>query len=171
MRKPRLLQEGATYHVTARINRNEFLFKSDTIKKMFLHITERAKESHSFQLWNFCIMGNHIHFMIRPTKGESLSRIMQWILGVFARMYNRVFNLHGHVWYDRFKSKVIVSFRQYVNTFVYIAHNPVKAGIVDDPVDYHYSGIACYHKGILGILERPPNRILRILWTRLKKIQ
>ncbi len=167
MRQKRTLKNGARYHVYARINRQEYLLRSVFVKEMFMFILRRAKKRYKFQVNNFCIMGNHIHFIIKPLNNESLSAIMQWILGVFAQKYNRTFGLHGHVWYDRFKSKIIVDFRQFLHTFIYIANNPVKAGIVSTPVDYRFSGISFLHKGILDILERPPNRVLRVLWSEL----
>ena len=161
MRKPRIIKEGWSYHITARINRQEFLFKSDEIKELLMGIIRRAKKKYHFLIKNFCIMENHVHFILKPLKGENLSRIMQWILSVFAGEYNRKFGLKGHVWYDRFRSTLIVSFQQYINTFIYIVNNPVKAGIVQNSVEYKYSGIANLHQGIIDIMERPPDRILR----------
>ncbi len=161
------MKEGASYHVYARINRQEYLLQTIFIKKMFMSILKRAKQKYRFQISNYCIMNNHIHFIMKPMKDESLSAIMRWLLGVFAQTYNRKFNLHGHVWYDRFKSKVIIDFRQYLHTFIYISNNPVKAGIVGFPTDYFFSGIYYLQKGLPGILERPPNRVLKILWGEL----
>ncbi|MCF6336052.1 MAG: transposase, partial [Spirochaetales bacterium] len=84
MRKRRDLIEGASYHVYARINRQEYLLRSVFIKKMFMTILKRAKIRYSFQIGNYCIMDNDIHFILKPLKGDSLSAIMRWILGVFA---------------------------------------------------------------------------------------
>ena len=167
MRKRRELKTGASYHITARINRQEYLLQAVFIKKMFMIILKRAKIKYSFQIGNYCIMDNHIHFILKPLNGESLSAIMQWILSVFAQKYNRTFDLHGHVWYDRFKSKVIIDFRQYLHTFVYISNNPVKAGIVGFPGDYPFGGVFNLQKGMADLMERPPNRVLRILWSEL----
>ena len=64
---------------------------------------------------------------------------MQWILSVFAIWFNKKFGLIGHVWYDRFKSKIIRSYRQYLATFLYIANNPVSADIVKKATDYKYN--------------------------------
>ncbi|MCF6335174.1 MAG: transposase [Spirochaetales bacterium] len=167
MRKRRELKEGASYHVYARINRQEYILQAVFIKKLFMSILKRAMIKYSFQIGNYCIMGNHVHFILKPLKGESLSAIMKWILGVFAQKYNRTFDLHGHVWYDRFKSKIIIDFRQYLHTFIYISNNPVKAGMVGSPGDYLYGGIYFIQKGIYDLMERPPNRVLRILWSEL----
>ena len=130
-------------------------------------ILKRAKKKYSFRIENYCIMSNHVHFILKPLKGDSLSAIMQWILGVFAQKYNKTFELQGHVWYDRFKSKIIIDFRQYLHTFIYISNNPVKAGLVRFPTDFPFSGIYNLQKGISDLMERPPNRVLRILWAEL----
>ena len=167
MRKRRALKEGASYHVYARINRREYLLKEVFIKKMFMTILRRAQKRYNFKISNYCIMDNHVHFILKPIGKDSLSTIMQWILGVFAQKYNKTFQLNGHVWYDRFKSKIIVDFRQYLHTFIYISQNPVKAGIATSPGDFPFSGIYQLQKGISDLIERPPNRVLRILWSEL----
>jgi len=169
MRKKREIRDGWSYHITARINRQEFLFESDTIKEMFMDVLRRAKKKYSFNIKNFCIMNNHIHFILKPLHGEKLSKIMQWILGVFAQQYNRTFGFKGHVWYDRFKSKLIVSFKQYLNTFIYISNNPVSAGIVNSADEFKYSGINDILKGKHDIIEWPSKRILRKIWMVLNK--
>jgi putative transposase len=70
---------------------------------------------------------------------------MQWILGVFGRAYNKKYNLKGHVWYDRFYSTVIKSYKQLIATFKYICNNPVKASIVKRPENYKYGGLWYIH--------------------------
>jgi len=97
MRKPRLLISGALYHVTARANRKELVLQPSQIKVLFLEVLSKAKRRFKFTLDNFCIMGNHIHLLIRPQSECSLSRLMQWVLSVFARAYNRLHGLVGHV--------------------------------------------------------------------------
>lgn len=159
MRKTRQLYPDVKYHVIARANRKELILNSPEIKKLFIEIINRAKKKYQFTLTNFCIMGNHVHLMIKPSKNENLSRIMQWILATFAINYNKKLNLVGHVWYDRFFSSAILSFRQYLKTFEYIAENPVKAKIVKDAKSYKYGGIWYLKKGIYKFLE-PPESLL-----------
>jgi REP element-mobilizing transposase RayT len=84
MRKARKVVQGAHYHVTARANRREFILNSPEMKELFLTVLKRAKGKYKFKLTTFCIMGNHIHFMMKPDENENLSRIMQWILAAFA---------------------------------------------------------------------------------------
>jgi len=155
MRKPRILLEGATYHVTAKINRGEHIFEPDEIKNLFLRIIKRAKKKYKFSLKNFVIMSNHIHFLIEPAKKESLSRIMQWILSVFAMYYNKIHKLFGHCWAGRFWSKIIENIRQMFDTFNYISENPVKAGLVKNTQEYEYCGIYHIIRKKFEVVDKP----------------
>ncbi len=155
MRKPRELQQGATYHVSARSNRQEFILESKTLKDMLLRILKRAKEKYQFKLKHYCIMSNHIHLLIEPKWKEDLPRIMQWILSRFASQFNRHFNLFGHVWWDRYRSNIVRTIRRLCETFHYISQNPVKAGIVQSADSYEYSGLYYYKRKLYGFIEPP----------------
>lgn len=141
MRKPRILIKNSKYHVIAKINRSEFLLEKRWIKEEMISILKEKKKKYSYNIHQFCIMDNHIHLIIEPLGDACLSRIMQSILCTFAIRFNRRYNLHGHIWYDRFKSKVIQDIFQFLDTFDYISNNPVKAGMIDDPNLYPYGGI------------------------------
>jgi putative transposase len=156
MRKPRRLREGAQYHVTARINRKEMLMDRGSIRELFLSMVIRAKKKYRFRIWNFCVMENHVHFLIEPGKEESLSAIMRWILGVFAMSYNRRFGLTGHVWGDRFHSRILGGFREFILAFTYIDENPVKAGLAAHAYEWQHCG--CWHdrSGCREILDEHP---------------
>lgn len=172
MRKSRELLDGATYHVVARANRKEFIMNSAGVKQMFIDILERAKKKYAFSITNFCIMDNHIHLMIRPYRKVNLSKVMQWILSVFAVSFNRLFGYTGHVWYDRFKSRIIRSLRQWIATFLYVLENPVRANIVSSPEEYYFNGITRMRKGDYSIVD-PPTLIITMLFpeTVLRALQ
>ena len=70
---------GEGTDVTARINRGEMVFNDIPMRALFLAFVTRLKKKHSFAIYNFCVMGNHIHFAIRPNGDSSLSEIMQWL--------------------------------------------------------------------------------------------
>lgn len=157
MRKPRLLLKDATYHVVARANRKEMILKSPEIKTLFLGIVAKAKKRFAFTLDNFCIMGNHFHFIIRPRNGECLSKIMQWILSVFAMAYNKMHHMCGHVWGERFFSKIIKDLKEYMATFNYIDENPVRSGLVKNRTDWKFGGLNFRRRGRKGIVEPLPS--------------
>jgi putative transposase len=110
------------------------------MKALFLEVVAKAKERYSFSVENFCIMGNHYHLIVRPSRGTNLSRLMQWIMGVFAMRYNKLHGLTGHIWGQRFFSRIIESLQEYLQISGYIDENPVKAGFVASPGDWPYGG-------------------------------
>jgi putative transposase len=61
----------------------------------------------------------------------------------------------GHVWYDRFKSVVVQTRRQWIATFVYVSTNPVRAGIVARPAQYQYNGITFLARRDFSVLKPP----------------
>jgi putative transposase len=160
MRKLRMLRDGAEYHVTARINRSEMILSPEEEKTLLLMVIKRAKKRYRFQIKNFCIMNNHLHLLIRPGENESLSRIMQWILSVFAMAWNRKHNLKGHVWGERFYSRIIEGIVDFLWVFIYIDDNPVYAQLVDSSWKWKFGGLWHHHHGIANITEPPDDIIL-----------
>ena len=148
-----MLLDGAEYHVTARINRGEKIFLIEENKELFLKTLIRAKKKYSFTLKNFSIMGNHIHLLIKPGKNESLSRIMQWILSVFAQLWNKINNLRGHLWGDRFFSRIISGFVDFFRVFSYIDNNPVSAGMIEKAEQWEYGGLWHHRNGITVLID------------------
>ena len=156
MRKNRELLEGAEYHVTARINRGEKIFLVQEDRELFIDILKRAKKKYNFLLKNFCVMGNHIHLIIKPGPNISLSKIMQWILGVFAQLWNKKHGLSGHLWGDRFFSRIILGILDFLRVFLYIDYNPVIAGMVEHPEQWIHGGLWYHKRGITGIIDLDP---------------
>ena len=155
MRRPRQLAEGARYHVTARANRKEMILDTSAMKELFLSVVKRAKAKYDFRLDNFCIKGNHIHFVIQPGKSESLSSIMRWILSVFAMAFNKIKGFTGHVWGGRFFSRIIAGMRELVQVFGYLDNNPVTASQVEDRRDWRWGGLWHNRTGRRDLVETP----------------
>jgi putative transposase len=163
MRKPRELANQAKYHVTARINRKETLLDPAGTKALFLSVLARAKKRYLFRIHNFTILGNHFHLIIEPGDGVSISRVMQWILSVFARSYNRIHALCGHVWGERFFSRIFRTAREFAYTFDYVDYNPVKAGLSLSLGDWIFSGLYFRRRGIRGIIDPLPPHLAMML--------
>jgi putative transposase len=97
-------------------------------------------------------MGNHIHLILHPDRGESLSRIMQWILSVFAMAWNRKHHTNGHVWGERFFSKILNNLKEFLKTFTYVTKNPASAQLVGRIDKWEFGGLWHFIKGERGIL-------------------
>ena len=141
MRKPRKLKKNAVYHVTARVNRNEHIFFCAAMRQLFLFTLKRAKKKYAFTIHTFRVMSNHIHLVIQPGPDGNLSRIMQWVLGVFARAWNRAHGVKGHVWGDRFFSKILDDCKDFSRTFSYVTEKPIKAQRIKIADEWEFGGL------------------------------
>jgi putative transposase len=164
MRPLRILRPGATYHVATKIDHDAMALKDSDIKRAFLDLVIAAKKKFPFKLWNFTIMDNHIHFLIKPEEGVSLSKIMQWLKCNFAKLWNKVYKTKGHLWGDRFFSRIIEDERDLERVSAYIDRNPVKAKLVWEETSWEFGGLSCWLRGIQGLIDeyleaRHPHRV------------
>jgi putative transposase len=147
----RQLKPYATYYVGGKINRDEIIFDK-TISDLFHDVVARCKKKYSFKASNFVVIGNHVQYMLTPGKNATLPKIMQWINSVFAKAYNKLTGQSGHVWKERYFSKIIETVEQFITTFEYIVRNPLEANLVAYAKDYRHSGLHDYlhkRKGII----------------------
>jgi putative transposase len=84
---------------------------------------------------------------------------MQWILSVFAMAWNRKHFISGHVWGERFFSKIIDSIKEFIKTFLYVTENPVNAQIVRRIGEWQFGGLWHFTIGNWEILGDLPEFI------------
>jgi len=73
----------------------------------------------------------------------SLSEFMRCVKLRFTRWHNRKHGRRGTIWEDKFGSVVVEEEERALRTMAaYIDLNPVRAGMVEDPADYRWSGYA-----------------------------
>ncbi|MBO6165561.1 MAG: transposase [Eubacterium sp.] len=137
-RRKRIWYPGAIYHVLSRGNRRAPIFMDERDYRQFLRYLQKAQAEMHFEIHTLCLMTNHFHMLVR-TGDVDLSDIMQFVLYKYARYFNRRHGYTGHLFERRFTSFNIEDDLYYREVSRYIHLNPVKAGIVDDPIDYAYS--------------------------------
>ena len=96
-----------------------------------------------FKLYAYCLMGNHLHLIIRVEK-EPLEQIFKRICGRYVYWYNAKYHRVEHLFQDRFKSEPIEDERYFLGAIRYIHQNPVKAGLVKKVGEYPYRSYSCY---------------------------
>jgi putative transposase len=132
---------------------------------LLLAVIEESKIKKEFQftMHNFCILDNHIHFLITPAVGQSLSVIMKWIKQVFAVRWNREHGKKGHLWGDRFYSREIVDEEDFIRVYNYIDQNPVMARVVRRAEDWLWGGLHHHQIGDSRIVSAAPEWVVERL--------
>lgn len=145
-RSARSQSRSGIYHVMLRgINRQQIFYDEEDYSYL-TRILSRYKSVSNYKIYAYCLMGNHIHILIRPL-GESLSIIIRRIGVAFVNWYNIKYERSGHLFQDRFRSEPVDTEEYYFTVLRYILQNPVKAGLCQSPFDYPYSSIKEYAKG------------------------
>ena len=142
-RKKREWYEGASYHIMARGNRKGKIFLDKDDYYIFLKILRRAQEKVPFDLHAYCLMTNHFHLEL-TTGDRPIGNLMQRLLQNYTKWFNAKYGLVGHLFGSRYTDCMIRDERYFLEVSRYIHLNPVKAGIVDNPLDYAFSSYRHY---------------------------
>ena len=111
MRTPRFLQlaDGDTLHVYWRCtdSDNQYLLDRQASKEHFLKILGRNKERFGFTLYDYALMDNHQHLLLKITTVKAFSRFLQCVNTSFAKHINKIKGRSGAVVKDRCKVSVL----------------------------------------------------------------
>ena len=132
----RPIADGLVYHVINRGNARQAVFFDEGDYAAFLGALADLKQRKPFELYGYCLMSNHIHLLLRPKKGQTISWILQSLLVSHTQRYHRFHGTGGHVWQGRFKSPVIQDDDHLLCVLRYIEANPVRAKIVARAEEY-----------------------------------
>lgn len=139
-RGPRFAFKNAFYHVFNRgINKQE-IFPSEEDYTFFLKKLKKLKEKYDHSLYAYCLMPNHFHLSIH-TRKTPISTIMSSLSTSYSMYFNKKYKHYGPVFQNRFKSILIENDSYFMQLSRYIYLNPVKAGLIKNPLFYKYSSI------------------------------
>jgi REP element-mobilizing transposase RayT len=125
---PHWTLDGSTYFVTFRLAISPF---DEAERRIVLsHICTGADKY--YLLIAAVVMPDHVHILLHPNKGITLSRIMKGIKGASARLINEYRNTTGTVWQAESWDRIVRDADELEEKLQYMANNPIKAGLVDD---------------------------------------
>lgn len=149
-RKPRIHQPGGVYHVMLRGNGGQDIFSCDEDRFHLYLLIQEGVSRFGHRIHAFCCMSNHLHLVVQVAD-IPLSKIMQNLSFRYTRWVNRKTQRMGHLFQGRYKA-ILVDGDSYLLELVRYVHlNPVRAGIVSNPVNFPWSG----HRAFLGLEALP----------------
>ena len=144
----RIEYPGAFYHVMARGNRRERIFRDDGDRSYFCQTLGEACERTGWRVHAWVLMSNHYHFMLE-TPEANLVAGMKWLQNTYTRRFNNRHRLWGRLFGDRYKAVLSEggSDYYYCSLMDYIHLNPVRVGLVrmgdgQSVRDYPWSSVA-----------------------------
>jgi REP element-mobilizing transposase RayT len=107
---------------------------AEIVEENLLHFADVKYKLHAW-----VIMPNHMHILLRPLEGYSLSEIVHSCKSYTAMIANRVLNRRGTFWFPEGFDRFIRDYDHFEKAFNYIERNPVKAGFCENQSDWRFS--------------------------------
>lgn len=148
-RKPRLHVSGGLYHVIARGNDRQAVFREAVDYQEYLKRLHTGLLRHDIRCYAYCLMPNHVHLLLEPGS-TPVSRLMQGIQGAFAQYLNRRYRRVGHRFQGRFLAILCEKDSYLLELVRYLHLNPVRAGLTRRPGNWPWSS----HRAYLGSPEK-----------------
>ncbi|MEJ2321935.1 MAG: transposase [Gammaproteobacteria bacterium] len=138
-RRPRMYIPGFPYHIVQRGNNRKACFLDQEHFALYLELWKEISARYGVAVHAYCLMTNHIHFLVTPETQEAVSNTMKVIGSRYAYYFNKQLNRTGTLWEGRHKASLIQSERYLLTCYRYIELNPVRACMVSQPEEYHWS--------------------------------
>jgi putative transposase len=153
-RHRRVSPDGYVQHVLNRANDRKLLFPQTDDYFRFLSLMRKTAERVDIDLFAYCLMPTHFHFILRAEPGMAVSEYMRILLNAHVRQHQRVHNTvgRGHLYQGRFKNFVIGDARYLLNVLRYVESNAQRAGLVAAATDWPWSSASRHARHP----ERPP---------------
>lgn len=104
----------------------------------------RFRDAHVYDLIAYCIMFNHVHLVCTPLEKSigtyfGLTEILHSLKRHTAREANKILQRLGTFWQDESYDHFIRNDAELERIVKYTLHNPVKAGLVKEDIDWPWS--------------------------------
>ena len=140
-RMARAVAAGLPHHVTQRGNRGlDVFFTADDRQEYLVRLAEYAGR-HGLKVWAYCLMSNHVHLVVVPSRPESLADTLRPLHMRHAQRVNAERGWQGHLWQGRYFSCPLDEPHLW-EAVRYVERNPVRAGIVGRAEAYPWSSAA-----------------------------
>ncbi|MBD3412933.1 MAG: transposase [Candidatus Aminicenantes bacterium] len=132
---------GLVWHLTQRCHNKDFLLRFSKDRQRWLHWLFCAKKRHRLSILNYAVTSNHVHLLVyNDGRKNIIPRSMLLIASRTAQEYNFRKNRSGAFWEDNYHATAVESGKHLRECLVYIDLNMVRAGVVNHPEDWPFSG-------------------------------
>jgi REP-associated tyrosine transposase len=139
-RKRRLFLPKIPVHALQRGNNRQAIFFEAEDYRLYLSLLTEACGRYGCAIHTYVLMTNHVHLLVTPETRDSISKAVQYVGRRYVPAFNKKYERTGTLWEGRFKASTIESKRYLLACYRYIEMNPVRAGMVVNPIDYPWSG-------------------------------
>jgi putative transposase len=160
-RLPRFCPAGLPQHIIQRGNNRNICFADDQDFAAYAHWLYECSMKFRVDIHAWVFMTNHVHLLATPSADNSISLMMQALGRRYVQYFNFTYQRSGTLWEGRYKSSIVDTEKYLLVCYRYIELNPVRANIVNDPVEYKWSSYRHNALGVNSIICTPHKNIYR----------
>ncbi|TKB03378.1 transposase [Alteromonas portus] len=155
-RKPRLAPAGYPQHVIQRGNNRSICFECESDYIAYISWLKKFSVKFDVGIHAWVLMTNHVHLLCTPKLDNlGVSKMMQALGRMYVRYFNHKYERSGTLWEGRFHSSLVSNDEYLLTVYRYIELNPVRANMVETPVEYKWSSYRINALGTASSLCSP----------------
>lgn len=139
----RMYVPGLPYHVVQRGNNREACFIEPENYQFYLELWRQMSTRYGVAVHAYCLMTNHVHFLVTPSVADSVSNAMKAVGSRYAQYINLRYRRTGTLWEGRHRASLVQTEHYLLCCYRYIELNPVRAGMVARLDEYRWSSYGC----------------------------
>lgn len=122
--------------------------KFSNFNKSELTTLRLTPEKRLVEIYCYCMMPNHFHFLVKQLKDNGISIFMSQLSNSYTKYFNTKNRRVGSLLQGTFKSVLVENNEQFIHLSRYIHINPIVSGITNDLDSYLWSS---YHEYTAGV--------------------
>lgn len=142
-RRARNTPAGLVYHVINRGVGRRALFLKDQDYAAFDRVLAEAHQLTPIRMLAHCLMPNHWHFVLWPSRDGEMSDFMQWLTHTHTQRWHAHYHTSGtgHLYQGRFKCFPVQEDLHLLLVLRYVERNALRAGLVQRAQDWPWCSL------------------------------
>ncbi|MCC5855514.1 MAG: transposase [Idiomarina sp.] len=146
---------GIPQHVVQRGNNKGPCFLDEQDFALYARWLAEYKTEFQVDIHAWVFMTNHVHILCTSHIHKGVSKMMQALGRKYVPYFNKKHQRTGTLWEGRFKSSMVDTDEYLLAAYRYIELNPVRARMVHQPNEYHWSSFRANAYGSRSSLRTP----------------
>ncbi len=153
-RPPRTIVANYCYHVLNRANRRAEVFHDTADYNAFTTLMAKAQEHEELPILAACLMPNHFHLVVQPTRVNSISRWIHWLCTTHVNHYHRKYGSSGRIWQGPYKACLVQTDQYLLTVMRYVERNAREARLVRRAEDWQWGSLR-WREGVSPLILTP----------------
>ncbi len=134
---------GLVYHVLNRAIAKKRIFSDAGDFFAFEEVLAEARARFDMRILCYCVMPNHWHLVLWPTRDGELAPFMQWMTLTHAKRWHAFHGSEGtgHLYQGRYRYFPVETDEHFLTVCRYVERNPVRARLVSRAEDWRHGSL------------------------------